>query len=214
MGEELIVVGGGGIGRETLELVNAVNAVSPGRYRVAGVADDSLSEENLALVEDLAVPYLGPVAALPTVSSAGCRFVIGIANPAIRRRLDAAMLAKGYAPAILIHPSATVGSSVTLGPGSIVCPGARLTTNIVTGRHVHLHVNTTVGHDSRLADFVSLYPQAGVAGNCELREGATVGSNASVLQGLELGAESFVGAGAVVVRNVAAGSVVKGVPAR
>jgi len=53
-----------------------------------------------------------------------------------------------------------------------------------------------------------------VSGDCKIGTGATIGASATVLQGLAVGEYSFVGAGAVVVRDVPAHVVVKGVPAR
>ena len=47
-----------------------------------------------------------------------------------------------------------------------------------------------------------------------IRNGAYVGANVTILQGVEIGQSSIVGAGAVVTRSVPAGSVVVGVPAR
>jgi acetyltransferase-like isoleucine patch superfamily enzyme len=47
-----------------------------------------------------------------------------------------------------------------------------------------------------------------------LDEDVTVGSNAVVLQGLKVGKGTFIGAGAVVTRDLAPGLVVVGAPAR
>ena len=47
-----------------------------------------------------------------------------------------------------------------------------------------------------------------------IRRGAYVGANVTILEGIEIGAASIVGAGAVVTRSVAPGTVVAGVPAR
>ena len=47
-----------------------------------------------------------------------------------------------------------------------------------------------------------------------VRRGAYVGANVTILQGVEIGASSIVGAGAVVTRSVPPSSVVAGVPAR
>src|SRR6185312_7253706 len=47
-----------------------------------------------------------------------------------------------------------------------------------------------------------------------IRRGARVGGGATLLPGIEIGAEAFVGAGAIVTRDVPAGKVVVGVPAR
>jgi acetyltransferase-like isoleucine patch superfamily enzyme len=48
----------------------------------------------------------------------------------------------------------------------------------------------------------------------QIGAGATVGSNVTVIQGLRIGAHAFVGAGAVVIRDVAASTTVVGVPAK
>ncbi|MFS8086607.1 MAG: acyltransferase [Acidobacteriota bacterium] len=47
-----------------------------------------------------------------------------------------------------------------------------------------------------------------------IRRGAYIGANVTILQGVEIGESSVVGAGAVVTRSVPANSVVAGVPAR
>lgn len=57
-------------------------------------------------------------------------------------------------------------------------------------------------------------PGANVAGNVHLEAGVTVGSNATVLQRLSVGSGTFVGAGAVVTRDLPGGLVVVGMPAR
>jgi acetyltransferase-like isoleucine patch superfamily enzyme len=45
-------------------------------------------------------------------------------------------------------------------------------------------------------------------------EGASIGSNATILAGVTIGARAIVGAGAVVTRSVAPHAIVAGVPAR
>lgn len=210
----LVVVGAGGFGREVLDIVDAVNAVCDApQFDLLGVVDDGPSATNLKLLERRAVPYLGTVQEL-TARPMPVSFVIGIAHPGHRRTIDARLTTAGHQAVNLQHPAASLGSAVSLGPGSIICAGARLTTNIALGRHVHVHVNATIGHDSALGDYASVYPQSAVSGNCSLANGTTIGANATVLQGLKVGVGAFVGAGAVVVTNVPRGAVVKGVPAR
>jgi sugar O-acyltransferase (sialic acid O-acetyltransferase NeuD family) len=141
-------------------------------------------------------------------------FVIGIGAGDVRRRLDEILTQAGRRPLVLIHPMATVGGDCRIGEGCILAAGARVTTNISLGRHTQLHVNATIGHDSVLDDFVSVYPGATVGGDVHLGEGVTVGTGANVLQGLTIGAGAFVGAGAVVTSDVAPGATMVGVPAR
>ena len=51
-------------------------------------------------------------------------------------------------------------------------------------------------------------------GPVTIRRGAYIGANVTILEGVEIGEASVVGAGAVVNKSVPAGSVVAGVPAR
>lgn len=214
MTEALVVVGIGGFGREVLDLVSAVNAArTMPAFDLLGSIDDHPSRTNLTRLDALGTPYLGTVDDW-LASGRTARFVVGIAHPEHRSAVDERMVRAGAVAATLVHPSATVGAQVRLGEGALVCAGARLTTNIVLGRHVHVHVNATVGHDSTLEDFASVYPAGAVSGSCHLGRGTTVGAHATVLQGLVVGQGAFVGAGAVVTRDVADRVVVKGSPAR
>ena len=195
---DLYVVGAGGTGRETLDVALA------------------LGIEVRAFVVDH--PLTGHCRGLPVVppdeAEAGAQYVIGIAAPAARRRLAARMEEAGLQPATLVHPRAVVGPETTLEPGCIVMAGAHVSSSVRLGAHVQVQYNATVGHDADLGDYATVYPGANVAGTVQLGEDATVGSNAVVLQNLVVGRGAFVGAGAVVTRDVAAGAVVVGVPAR
>ncbi|MGH7625559.1 MAG: hypothetical protein ACREOJ_09600 [Gemmatimonadaceae bacterium] len=108
---------------------------------------------------------------------------------------------------------------VELGEGTIVCAGCILTVNIAIGRHVHLNLDCTIGHDAVLEDFVTLAPGVHVSGCVKIERGAYLGTGAVVINGtqvrpLVVGAGAIVGAGAVVTKNVSPGVTVVGVPAR
>ena len=141
-------------------------------------------------------------------------YVIAIGAGGVRRTIDERLTAAGRQALTLVHPMATVGGDNRIAEGCILTAGARVTTNITLGRHTQLHVNSTIGHDSVLDDFVSVYPGATVSGNVHLAEGVTIGTGANVLPGVTVGAGAFVGAGAVVTADVEPGVTVAGVPAR
>src|SRR5690606_21445806 len=113
-----------------------------------------------------------------------------------------------------MHPAATLGGDVEVGPGTVICAGVRITTNIRIGRHVHVNLNSTVGHDTLVEDFVTINPLAAISGDVVLRRGVMVGTTACINQGIEVGVDGVVGSGAAVVRDVESGTTVVGVPAR
>lgn len=213
-GNPLVVVGAGGFGREALDVVEAANSEgSRPKFELLGVVDTSPSSLNLSRLASRGVSYLGTVEEWLR-SGVEFRYLIGVGNPAVRERLDREFQTAGYSAATVVHPAATVGSSVSFGPGSIVCAGVQISTNVAIGRHVHLNPNSTIGHDSVLHDFVSINPSATISGDVVVGSRSLVGASAVVLQGLVLGADALVGASACVVNDVPSGETVKGIPAR
>ena len=204
----LVIIGTGGHGREALDIVEAINARSP-TFEFLGFIDDRRDNESLVTARGARI--LGP---LETLRGIDARYVIGIGSGDIRRRLDRELTEWGREPAVLVHPAATIGGAVTLGAGSIVAAGARITTNVMFGRHAHLNVNASVSHDCRVGDYATISPGATVCGNVTLGEGTMVGAGSTIIQNRIVGAWVTIGAGAGVVRDLADGVTATGVPAR
>ncbi|MFE7562549.1 acetyltransferase [Kitasatospora sp. NPDC057500] len=193
----LWIAGAGGLGREVLD--TALAAGVP----VAGFLDDA--------------PYSsvrGLPVRRPAEFEAGARYLIGIADPAVRRRLAALLDGLGGEPATLVHPRALIAPDTVLGPGCLVMGGAYVSSSVRLGAHSQVQYNATVGHDAVLGERVTVLPGGNVSGAVLLADGATVGSNAVVLQGRKVGEDAFVGAAAVVTGDVPPGEVVVGSPAR
>lgn len=214
MSTAVVVVGAGGFGRETLDVVAAVNRDGQAeQLDLLGVLDAAPSDHAIDQLGALGVTYLGTVESW-LADGQSASFLIGVGDPASRRRLDAQMSAAGLSAATVVHPDAVVGSLCRIGAGTIICAGVQVSTNVHLGRHVHLNPAATIGHDSVVEDFVSINPSATISGDCRLETETYVGSSAVILQGLRTGRGSVIGAAACVVRDVAPGQTAIGVPAR
>ncbi|MBY6060309.1 acetyltransferase [Microbacterium esteraromaticum] len=213
MTRDLIVVGAGGFGRETLDVVEAINTVEPvPEWNVLGVVDDGPAETHLSRLEARGYRHLGGIDQLEV--HPGAAVVIAIGAPNVRARIASALEATGVVFATLVHPRAVVGSQVRLGVGTVVCGGAQISTNVVIRAHGHINPGAVIGHDTVLGTHVSVNPGAIVSGEVTIGRDTLVGAGAVILQRLRLGENVTVGASACVTRDVESGLVVKGVPAQ
>ena len=206
--DELIIVGAGGHGRETLDIVEAINAVEP-TWAFKGFVDDDV-ELFTGLIDRRSAKLLGTTDAL----SADSRFVIAIGSSSVRAKVDARIMMAGCTARALVHPRATVGPDNRLGAGVLIAAGAHVTNNVTLGRHVHLNVGTIVSHDCVVGQYTSLAPGVILNGNVHVGEQVLLGSGAIVTPGVTIGDHAVIGAGSVVVRDVPEGVTVKGVPGR
>lgn len=206
---ELVIVGAGGFGRETLDVVREINEVNP-TWRLLGFVDDDLSPVNRERLAVLGIPHLGGLASLPD----GVDVAVAIGNPTTRRTVVGSLTGRHSFPA-LIHPTAIRGSELLHGEGLIVLGGVSLGTNVRLGDHVHLNAHAVIGHDARLHDFVSVNPSATISGEVDVGPGSLAGASCVVLQGLTIASDVRIGAGAVVTKSVTeSGATAVGVPAR
>lgn len=214
MASRVVIVGAGGFGRETLDVVEAINAAAAHpEFEILGVIDDAPSEENLVRLLDRRIRYLGTIE-MWAGSGVKCSYLVGIGNQQLRSRISAVLDAAGMVAVTAIHPASVIGSQVKIGKGVVICAGAQVSTNVTLKEHVQLNPSVTIGHDTVIDAFVSVNPGAIISGAVHIEEGVLVGAGAVILQGIRVGEGSLIGAGACVVRDVARGLTVKGVPAR
>ena len=115
---------------------------------------------------------------------------------------------------VLIHPTADVSDSSAFNAGVVITAFCVVSTDVRLGAGTLVNPRGGIGHDSALGRCCVVNGGATIAGNVTIGDGVLVGAGATVLQGLAIGDGAVVGAGAVVTRDVAAETVVVGVPAR
>lgn len=114
-----------------------------------------------------------------------------------------------------IHPSSQILSEdVEIGEGSVICAGCILTTNIKIGKHSHLNLLTTIGHDNKIGEYFTTAPGAKISGNCHIGNHVYFGTNSSVRQKINICDNVVIGLNAGVVKDIKESGVYVGVPVK
>lgn len=146
-------------------------------------------------------------------SSKYCVNVV-IGDPTLRKRMiDTLPSDTKYFT--FIHPTAQIlDDNILIGEGSIICANCILTTNIVLGKHTHLNLSTTIGHDCVIGDFFTTAPGAKVSGNCNIGSEVYLGTNSSIREKLTICSKVTVGLNGGVVKSISDPGIYVGVPAK
>lgn len=204
--KSLIIVGGGGFCHEVIWLARECSPA----WEVKGILDDSPEMQGKSYRN---VPVLGTVMDWDKFTESW--FVVAIGSPRTRKKIVEKMLSKGVVQfASLIHPSVSMSESVAIGAGSIITAGCVITSDITLGMHSVVNLLTSIGHDFMAGDYCTIAPHVAVSGHVTLRSGVEIGTGAVLIQGLTFGTGSFIGAGAVVTKNIPENVLAVGCPAK
>lgn len=209
MTEELLIIGAGALGRESLQYAKDSLGVHSTISRIKGFLDDTVTS-----LEDFGVnvPVLGSIESYEPVATD--RMVVAIADQPARRKVIDLLTEKGAKFTNIIHPRAYVAASAKFGTDCIVAPFALVAVDCRIESHVILNTYASIGHDSVVEDGCVFSPYAVVNGHVRVRADVFLGTGAVVTPRNTVGRRARIAAGSVLYRNAPDDALAQGNPAK
>lgn len=207
--KKIAIIGAGGFGREVKTLIDSINK-NVEQYVFLGFYDDGFQKGHVVN----GFPILGGIDDINLISET-TSIAISIADPEIKSKIYNKIKNNFIDFPNLIHPSVMISDDyVQLGKGNIICAGTIITCNIVIMDFVILNLMCTVGHDTTIFSFCSFMPSVNISGEVVIKEKVYVGTGAKIINQLEIGTNTIVGAGAVVAKSLPENCTAVGIPAK
>ncbi|MDA3898563.1 MAG: acetyltransferase [Desulfobacteraceae bacterium] len=208
--EKILIFGAGGFAREVAWLIEAINK----NYEIQGFIDDT-HDQHEKIINN--IPVFGLDEAYNRFPFS--KIVVAVGDPCGREVVVAKSKNKNFLFESIIHPKTEMSKWIEMGEGTIICAGNILTTNINIGKHVHINLNCTIGHNVNLGDFNTLAPGVHISGWVNTGKRVYIGTGAVIINGKKdkpifIEDDVIIGAGACVTKSLLKNNTYVGVPAK
>ncbi len=201
----LLILGAGGHGK-----VVADTAAAIGRWSKIAFLDD----RHASLKKVLDWPVLGSIEKAKGFLVEYDDFCVAIGDNNLRIKLLKSYLDQGFKAPSLVHPTAYISPSASLGAGCVVFAQGVVNPGSEVGEAAIINTGASVDHDCTLGEAVHLCPGVRLAGKVRVGQQTTLGTGTAVIPQINIGSHVMVGAGSVVVTNIPDRSTAAGVPAK
>ncbi len=145
--------------------------------------------------------------------------LIAIANSSIRQKIADKLVQDGISLWTVKGTTTLIMDAVSIAAGAALSPFVTIAANVTIGKCFHANLYSYVEHDCVIGDYVTFAPRVSCNGNIHIHDHAYIGTGVVIKQGtpdkpLIIGKGAIVGMGAVVTKDVPAGAIVVGNPAR
>lgn len=128
-------------------------------------------------------------------------FVLALGNYAVKRKIVEQIKNRGGRFITLIHPTATIARTSTIGEGCVLCPYTMIGPNVILGDFNLLTSQSIISHDSTIGDY-NFFATSLICGYTEIGSDNYFGIRATGVSSITIGSRNKIQAGMIIDKNI------------
>ena len=207
--EDIIIIGSSGHAKVVIDIVQ-----QEGKYHIIGLIDRFRKVDE----ETIGYKILGKEEDLPKLIKMHTikGILVAIGDNSIRAKVVSSV--RETCPNICfvsaIHPHASIATNVSIGEGTVVMAGVSINPCVSIGEFCILNTNSSLDHDSKMANFSSLAPRVVTGGYCDIGEYSAICIGATLIERVHIGKHTVIGAASLVLKSLGAYTIAYGNPVK
>ncbi|MCQ2497591.1 MAG: acetyltransferase [Lachnospiraceae bacterium] len=207
---KLVIFGAGGLGKEVVNLIKAINSVE-NKYELLGYVVDTKYFNGNQKVHGYDV--LGTEKWIIDHADA-VKCVCAVGRPLDRRSIMQRLEKDGVQFETLIHPDCFIDETAVIGDGTIIQSKCSVSCDVTIGKGGLLNGDVIIGHDCTIGEYVTIYPRGQISGKAVIGNGCLLGSMTFLNEKVKVGDEAVIAPGSIVLTRVKEKTHVMGNPAK
>lgn len=201
----LLIYGSGGLGKEVVDLARRINAVEH-HWDIISFIDDFREGTEYYGIHVYKFPEILQLVDIECIVAQG--------EPKFREMLYNKLVEQNIPIATLVDPTAIVSSTAKIGVGSIISALVLIHSEVEICENVLIQPLAVIGHDIHIGKH-SVFSASVMPGGADyFGERVYIGMSTVIREKLTIGDDVIISMGSVVQRNIEAGLIVMGNPAR
>ncbi|MBU6081825.1 acetyltransferase [Allobacillus halotolerans] len=204
--KEVYIIGAGTYGEAMCELAEILG------YDVKGFYDEDKKIINTKVMKKKVINKFSRIS---VESIKNKQFIVAIGNNKVRNEIMTRINKLGGSTPTLIHPTAVISPSATIGKGVYIQANAYIWTKVRINDFCIISPGAVIAHHSSIGDACLISSQATVGASITIEKEVFIGMGSTTVTGIyKIGQKSTIGAGALVLKDVDSNAVYAGVPAK
>jgi sugar O-acyltransferase (sialic acid O-acetyltransferase NeuD family) len=209
--KKVLIWGAGSFGEEILDCLDEINCIKP-TYECVGFLDD---DEQKWKSKHRGIPVLGSLSISKDFSN--IQLISALTNNKNfweREVLFSNIKKKPSQFETIIHPSAVISKTASIGEGTIILSNVTIGPNTKIGNYVVVLSNSVINHDVRVKSYSIITSGVNISGNTTIGSCCYLGSGSTIRENITIEDCCLIGMGGIILTNVSRNSVMVGNPAK